>query len=117
MKKINSIGYGHRILGAAAIFLIVIPACLFALSKMLLIRFLPFAEVSLAFGFGILLFLLILLKIELFQDKKKARYFEAHRHTKLALKNGLYECQACGNQQVRPEHKTCAVCGVTFQKK
>lgn len=72
------------------------------------------AKGSFALGLAVFLFLFILLRIELFQDKKRARYFEARKHTKLPLKSGLYECQACGNRQVGPEDKTCGVCGTTF---
>lgn len=116
MKKINSVGYGHKIIGAAVVFLVLIPAVTWLLSSITKqIAFLLFAKISLALGFAVLLFLLILLKIEFFQDKRIAKYFEANKNIKLRLKNGLCECQTCGNKQVKPEHKNCNVCGATFK--
>ncbi|HML48544.1 MAG TPA: hypothetical protein PKE04_17505 [Clostridia bacterium] len=118
MKKINSIGYGHKILAVATIFLAVIPAALYLLSGGMGLSILPLlAKGSFALGLAMFLFLFILLRIELYQDRKRARYFEARKHTKMPLKSGLYECQTCGNRKVRPEDKTCGICGTTFDNK
>ncbi|MEA4889036.1 MAG: class I SAM-dependent methyltransferase [Clostridiaceae bacterium] len=116
MKKINSISYGHKISSSAAICLIVVPAiCYLLWSITKQAQFQLLAKVSLVLGFMILLFLFILLKIELYQDKKTNKYFKANTKIRLPLKNGLFECQTCGNNQVKPEQKSCTVCGTTFK--
>lgn len=115
MRKINSIGYGHKILGSAAILLVFMPLGCYLFSTITKqTLFFLLAKISFILGFAVLLFLFILLKIEFLQDKKIAEYFEANKHTRVALKNGLYECQACGNKQVKQEQKSCDICGVNF---
>jgi hypothetical protein len=65
MKKINSIGYGHRILGSAVVFLIVIPAAIYAIELIIPITILLLCgKVSATIGLGITIFLFILLSIE-----------------------------------------------------
>lgn len=115
MRKINSIGYGHKIINSAAILLIVVPAVCYLLSAVTKqLQFHLLAKISVALGFLVLLFLFVLLKVELFQDKKINECFKANRHIRILLKNGLYECQACGNNQVKQEEKSCKVCGMNF---
>ncbi len=116
MKKINSIGYGHRIICGAAICFIVVPViCYLLLILTERVQFQLLAKVSLVLGFIILLFLFALLKIELYQDKKMDEYYKANSHSRLTLKNGLFECQTCGNNQVKPEQRSCMVCGTNFK--
>ncbi len=116
MKKINSINYGHKIISGAAICLIAIPAiCCFLWSFTKQAQFQLFAKISLILGFMILLYLFVLLKIELFQDKKLEEYFKVNKKTRVALRNGLYECQNCGNTRVKSEQKSCIVCGTNFK--
>lgn len=115
MKKINSNGYGHKIISGAAIFLIVIPAlCNFFYTITKLSQFQLFVKISLTLGTLILLFLFILLKIEFLQDKKIDEYFMENKKIRLPLKNGLFECQVCGNNQIKPVQKCCIICGTTF---
>lgn len=86
MKKINSINYGHKIISSALICLIVVPAiCYFLWSITMQEQFQLFATASLVLGFTILLFLFVLLKIELYQDKKIAEYYKANEKTRVAL--------------------------------
>lgn len=116
MKKINSIGYGHRIISVAAICLIVVPAiCYLLLSITKQAQFQLFAKASLAVGFMILLILFVLLKIEFYQDKKIDEFYKANTKIRLPLKSGLFECQTCGNNQIKPEQKYCPGCGITFR--
>lgn len=115
-EKINSIGYGHKIIGSAAICLIIVPTVcylLWAITKQA--QFLLLIKASLVLGFMILLFLFVLLKIEFYQDKKTNKYFKANTKIRLPLKNGLFECQTCGNNQIKPEQKSCTVCGINFR--
>lgn len=116
MKKINSIDYGHKIVCSAAIFLLILPAiCCILRTITKLSTFLLLAKVSLVLGLLILLFLFILLKLELYQDKKIAAYFKANSKRRLPLNNGLFECQNCGYNQVTPLQKSCMICGITFE--
>lgn len=116
MKKINSIGYGHKILRSTVICLIYIPSISYFFWQMTYnIQFLLVAKVSLVLGIIILLFLFVLLKIELYQDKKMDEYYRANAQSRLPLKNGLFECQTCGNTQVKPRQKSCIVCGTNFK--
>lgn len=72
-------------------------------------------KISMALGSGILLFLILLLMVELRQDKRINRYYEHHRNRKLQIANTVYECQACGNRKLSAGDTCCAVCGSRFQ--
>jgi hypothetical protein len=116
MKKINSINYGHKIITGVVICLIIVSTIcylLWAITKQ--VQFQLFSKVSLGLGFTVLLFLFVMLKIELAQDKKIEEYFKANKKIRLPLKSGLFECQACGNNQVKPEQRSCIVCGTNFR--
>lgn len=116
MKKINSINYGHKIISGAAICFIVIPAiCYFLWSLTKLAQFQLIAKVSVILGFIILLFLFVLLKIELYQDERIDKYFNANKKKRVALRNGLFECQNCGNNQVKLKQKSCTICKTNFK--
>lgn len=116
MKKINSIGYGHKILCAAAICLIVIPVTSHLLwITTSLVQFQLLVKMSSVLGLIILLVLFALLKVELYQDKKRDRFFEANSQTRVPLSNGLFECQTCGNNHVKPDQRSCTVCGTIFK--
>ncbi|MBE5965363.1 MAG: hypothetical protein E7255_00030 [Lachnospiraceae bacterium] len=116
MKKINSIGYGHKIICSAAVCLIALPIiCYLLLSITKQAQFQLFAKASLVLGIMILLFLIVLLKIELYQDKKIDEHFKANTKIRLPLKNGLFECQTCGNNQVKTEQRSCIICGTNFE--
>lgn len=117
IKKINSIGYGHKIIAISAIFLVVIPGISYLLSYLFKVDGLVLiSKVSIVIGLLILLFLFLLLKIEFYQDKKLERYFEKNKNTRLLLHNDLYECQACGNRKVKQEQKRCDICGSYFNR-
>lgn len=116
MKKINSIGYGHKIIGSTSVFLVIIPAASHLISTFTnKAAFLLLSRISFVLGSLILIFLFGLLTIELRQDKRVNKYFESNKIIKLALQNGLYECQSCGSRQVKLEHKNCYDCGVYFK--
>ena len=116
MKKINSIGYGHKIILSAAILLVIVPViCYLLIAITKKPQFLLYSKISFVSGLMILLLLFVLLQIEFFQDRKIDAYFEANRYMQLALRNGLYECQACGNNQVKREQKSCNICGANFR--
>jgi len=116
MKKINSIGYAHRIIGLAVLFLIAIPSLLYLSNSHLHLPVLALLiKWSLGIGGIIIIFLTVLLTIEFRQDKRMNKYFEDNKNVRIPLRNGLYECQACGNMQVKREHRSCTVCGINFK--
>lgn len=92
MKKINSIGYGHKIVGLAGCLLLLAP---------------PLGCIA-------LLSLAVLLGIEFHQDRAIDRQYDAVRKTKTALGSGAYECQRCGNRTVTGSDRYCNICGMTF---
>ena len=118
MKKINSIGYGGKILGCVNVFTLVIPGIMQAA---LFIYKSPILAVCMKISFGIGIFISLffigLLTIEFHQDKRMNMYYETQKNKKLNLGKGLYECQACGNRTVRSEDKNCSVCGILFRGK
>ncbi|HCL01560.1 MAG TPA: hypothetical protein DHW61_03955 [Lachnoclostridium phytofermentans] len=115
MKKINSIGYAHKIIGLAGLFLAIIPLCCHIFKLIFhAVLFSMFLYISLAIGFLVLLFFIGLLAAEFHQDKKIDRQYIDIWKTKLSLGNGFYECQSCGNRKVNSTDKSCRVCGTTF---
>ncbi|WMC94107.1 hypothetical protein [Kineothrix sp. MB12-C1] len=118
MKKINSIGYGGKILGCATIFTLVIPGIMQIIMFAYKSRILA-ACVKISFGIGIsiIVFFIGLLAVEFHQDKRMNIYYETKKDEKLVLGRGLYECQACGNRGVKSEDKYCSVCGILFKEK
>jgi len=116
MKKIHSIGYAHKIIGIAVLFLTVIPFCFYILKFIFRsIVFSVFMYIFLAVGFLILLFFIGLFSIELHQDKKINRQYIHIKKTKIDIGNELYECQSCGNRQVKDIDKYCNICGIKFK--
>lgn len=116
MKKINSIGYGAKVIGIGMLFALIIPIIISVISCFIELAFLNiFAKVSCIVG-GIILFaFFILLMIELHQDKRLNSYYEGQKNRKLPLENGRYECQACGNREVGVKDKICRICGIEFR--
>jgi len=115
LKKINSIGYGHKIIGLALLFLAAIPVCCLVLSLIFQITiFIILRNISLGIGSFISLFFIGLLSIEFYQDKKIKRQYPNIRKYKLKLDNGGFECQSCGNRQITVNDKICVICGMGF---
>ena len=115
MKKINSIGYGGKIVTAAGIFLIAVPLGLLVLGGIIPSPVLKTCVyISLAVGTLISLFLIVLLTIELRQDRRMNAYYRKRRHAKIHLGNGKYECQSCGSRNVTAHDSTCKACGIRF---
>lgn len=115
MKKINSIGYAHKIIGLAILFLVVIPLCFYYLFLMFHVElFSTLICISIGIGLIITFFFIVLLIVELKQDKNIDRKYIKIKKKKLALGNGLYECQSCGSRQVTATDKNCGICGIRF---
>jgi hypothetical protein len=115
IKKINSIGYGHKIIGLALLFLALIPICCF-IGELIFQEtiFFMLRNISLGVGLLISLFFIGLLSIEFYKDKKIERQYSNIRKYKLKLDNGKFECQSCGNRQITEMDKFCVICGMKF---
>lgn len=68
----------------------------------------------LAAGLMTLAGFVVLLCIELRQDRRLAAHHARQRAIPHPLPGGRYECQACGNQRIRPGSFTCPTCGIRF---
>jgi hypothetical protein len=98
------------------LFAVAIPAVLYGI-----LLFWKQPEVSLflrsmletSFTIGAVLFVILagLIAVEQVQDHSFDLRYRKHRDRKLPLANGNFECQYCGNQQVKEKDKTCRVCG------
>jgi len=117
MKKIHSNRYCHKIIGLAGLLLAVIPFPFYVLHTVFhAIFFTVLMYISLITGFLVLIFLIVLLGIEFHQDKKIDLQYNILKKTKISLGNGFYECQLCGNRQVKKTDENCGICGVKFMK-
>ena len=115
VKKINSIGYGHIIIGLSLLFLAAIPVLCFAFSLIFQVTFfLTLKNISLGIGFFITLFSIGLFSVEFYQDKEIERQYHNIKKYKLKLNNGKFECQSCGNRQITENEKICVICGMKF---
>ncbi len=116
MKKINSIGYGHTLVGIIVLLLLVIPGITRLLEYVLVCSALRvFRLVSLALGGGVGVFLIGLLTVELRQDERLFCFYRSHKNTCRPLPGGGYECQSCGCRQGRKGDRCCRVCGARFE--
>ena len=117
MKKINSNGYGARMAFVIVLFLVILPLLghtlhICAGGEWLL----PLIRISMGIGTCLLLLMILLLVVELHQDKRQNQYYEAHRNRKVPLSDGHAECQACGNRSLHAEDTRCNVCGCHFEE-
>lgn len=117
MKKINSNGPGTVVFMCSMLFLIGIPALMYIVSFIFNMGnklFLP-AKISAAAGGIILAGLIIVIVVELKQDKRLNIYYVSNRNRKIKISEGFYECQNCGSRTVRENDNTCGVCGIKFK--
>lgn len=115
MKKINSINYGHKVMGTALVFLIAFPVCFilsFTLFQAAILKIM--AYVSLCIGILISVCFAGLLAVEWHQDRSVERQYNVLRKTRIELGSGRYECQSCGNRQVGAADRECKICGMFF---
>ncbi|MDF2588971.1 MAG: hypothetical protein K0S41_2812 [Anaerocolumna sp.] len=113
MKKINSIGYGGKVISIIILCTFIIPIVLYIVPfQWDLLKLV--SKISFLVGILVLFLFFILLKIELHQDKKINEYFKNNKNKKLSIGDGKFECQACGNRQVKLTDKRCSVCGIRF---
>lgn len=110
MKKINSIWYGGKVILLGSI-LVVMPLGIIPFDfKILNI----ISQISLTIGCIILIGFGILLTIELHQDKKMNLYHTSRLMNKLVISENKYECQVCGNRNIKKSDSHCIICGTHF---
>lgn len=113
--KINSIGYGGKILVLIGVFLLLIPSLLLALQYFFYLPIIhALIRVSLIIGAIIVALFVLLLMVEFSQDRRINRYYASHTNMKIQLSDGRYECQSCGNTRLKASDRQCGICGVKF---
>jgi uncharacterized paraquat-inducible protein A len=118
MKKINSNKYGGTVIGIGLIMAFVIPTIakiILTIYRKLYLKLILW--ISFFIGILILFLFSIWLLIEFHQDKYWNHYYLNRKNEKLKLKNSVYECQSCGNRNVKEADKNCSVCGLKFKEK
>lgn len=116
MKKINSIGYGGKVILCGIILFVILPSILsFIPTHGKLIPLI--SNLSKVIGAILLIGFTIVLLIELHQDKKIDKQYEKVKYKKIQISKDQYECQACGYCKVNDKDKFCKVCGVHFIEK
>lgn len=113
MKKINSIGYGGKVILVGCVFILIIPMLLSIIPYKRGVL-LELSKISFIVGTLILVLFFIWLMIELYQDKKLFENYNQYMNQKILIGKNMYECQRCGNRQVKQSDKNCNICGNKF---
>ena len=122
MKRfLNSNAYGAKVLLIIGFFLIVLPVMFYAGSTLPGLPMdqeqvlLDLVKVSVSVGVILLAGFIILLVVELVQDKIIYRQYLNQRSKKQPVADGLYECQFCGCTKVHEFDVVCPVCGKSLE--
>ncbi len=98
-------------------FMVLLPAVLYGVvllwsqAEALRTLLLSMIRISLAAGVLVLIVFIVLIAVEQIQDHYFDAQYRKQRSQKVALADGYYECQYCGNRRVRGSDNTCGVCG------
>ncbi len=112
--NLNSVAPG--IIAWGSLFLLVVPALLFIFGGQSYTPGVWLAiAISIALGLIIYSLLLVLIVVEFAQDRWLDAFYARHRNVKIEIAGRGYECQNCGNRQVKAEDRACAACGRRFQ--
>lgn len=118
--KLNSTGYGPKILGIVGLLMVGIPLALVGIYLALGIwgidasEALVVAKASLITGGVLLGVFVILLAIELAQDRYLDAYYRKKTQSRVRMSDGYFECQSCGHRRIRETDRSCPVCGKAF---
>jgi membrane protein implicated in regulation of membrane protease activity len=122
MRRLLNLNHlGIPFLTVIGLLLLVVPAALYAIlllwSQAGAASSLLWGLIRLSLGFGALALVtfLVLLAAEQVQDHLFDTGYRRQRGRKVALGNGLYECQYCGNRRVAESDTSCRVCGRELQ--
>lgn len=116
MKKINSIGF--------ALPLLIVTLALLASGLLSYIIYLYTALHTVqiisvllcAAGIFALAGFILLLTVELKQDKRIFQNYTKIKQQKTKVASNTFECQNCGNRMVTEKDQGCNICGITFHK-
>jgi hypothetical protein len=116
MRRILNLNQsGFLFVKLIGLFSVAIPAVLYGLSFLLsgAIVSILLKMTKVSFGIALLIFVvfLVLLIVEQIQDHFIDVQYQKNQSHKLPLSDGSYECQYCGNRNVKKNDKTCGVCG------
>ena len=115
MRKINSIHYGGKVLTVGCIVGLVCPTVCWLLNYLLENDiFISIGKILFIVGMIIIVSFFAHLAVELHQDKRIEKHYDAHKNIKVNKESGLYECSNCGNQQVADTDSYCKICGIVF---
>jgi uncharacterized paraquat-inducible protein A len=98
-------------------FVVLLPAVLYGIvliwngTGIITTLLLSMIKVSFVVGAFVFIVFLVLIVVEQIQDHYYDVRYQKQRSQKVALANGYYECQYCGNQKVRENDESCNVCG------
>lgn len=113
MKKINSIWYGGNVILLEIVLVFGLPIGIMIIPSDFKI-FNVIWHISFTIGVIILVGFSILLTIELHQDKKLNAYYNSQRMNKLIISESKYECQVCGNREIKKHDTHCMICWTHF---
>jgi hypothetical protein len=118
MRRIlNLNSFAWKIIVWIAVFALLIPAILFLgtrlipISNTVLEMVYSVMQISILAGIILFAFFVVLVAAEQVQDAVYDRIYRKNRKYKLALEDGSYECQFCGNRKVAATDRQCPVCG------
>lgn len=109
MKKINSIYYGSMVIILGLIIGIGFPIMLKWITGKVYMAFVYI-------GAALLIGIVVLLFIELFQEKKIYEYYDNHKNARIFIRQDFFECANCGNRRLNNDDKCCTVCGTEFKE-
>jgi hypothetical protein len=116
MRVLNLNAPAAKICAWIGVFLVVIPGLLYLVELVdlsgSLLPWLSLATHASWITGGLLLggFILLII-LEQIQDKLLTDRYHKNRHRKLKIATDRYECQYCGNREVKEADKTCRICG------
>ena len=58
--------------------------------------------------------LFVIYVVKKFKEIDNEEHYEVIKNQKSKTKNGMNECQSCGNRQVADTDEDCRICGITF---
>lgn len=111
-KKINSIHYAGKVIALGS-WLIGFSVPFLFLSKYTVCFWI--GRILVGLGAAVLLGIAIWLIIESIQDAYWEKHDMMERYSYKKVREGVYECQNCGNRNVKKGAKSCEICGCRFK--
>ena len=116
MKKINSINYGGKVIGAVLISMLIVPRILQWLNTFFECYYISLiSKILFMLGVATLICFVGILLIEFRQDKRIDKYYGEHKNVKIELANGKWECSACGSRAICTDSTFCNMCACKYE--